>query len=453
MNLIKSLKNNAAKFQKNESGQFGIMFALTASMLLVTVGLSVDYARLVSARSQLNHALDAAVLSTARDITRNKIDKKEAAKIIRAFLEANLDGQRLTKSNVRLTDVRIDPVTNELSAEASTDVEMMFPVMNIDKYQKVDVKIGALYSERKVEVSMVLDVTGSMADPVGGSTKIKELKIAAKSAVKAFLQNGSDNTRVAITPYSFGVNVGNGLLKAQVVDESGNPTIDSCATERRGPLMFSDASPVAAKVTRARNINYFDVNSGQTWSIGLNASSCPGVAIQPLTRDAKALNNMIDKFSPVGGTAGQIGLQWGWYMLSPNWKSALPVASAPVAYGTPESEKYLILMTDGLFNSHASGLADGDIATFPGIAMPSGRLAMSYCNSMKDQRIKVYTIGFDLKNAGNAGQQAEAVKMLTDCATAPVGSEKTFYNAENGADLKKAFDEIAARIQSLRLTN
>jgi Flp pilus assembly protein TadG len=449
MNLARRLKNSVSNFAADKSGQFSIIFALCSGVLMISVGLSVDYARIISAKSQLTSALDAAVTSTARDITRGKVDKKEATRRVQAFLEANLDGKRLTKENVHLTDVSINPVTSELSASARADVDMMFPVMNTPKVQAVNVGIAALYSERKVEVSMVLDVTGSMKD----YNKIGDLKIAAKSAVKSFLENGSGNTRVAITPYSYGVNVGNGLLKSAVAGVNGLPAPDSCAAERRGPLMFSDASPVAGKVTRPDTFHYFDTTYSVYYDIGKPDWNCPSVAIQPLTRDAKALNSKIDALQPIGATAGQIGIQWGWYMLSPNWKSVLPAASEPVNYSTADSEKYLILMTDGVFNTEASGLSAGALPVHPGISLASGRLAMSYCAAIKDKKVKIYTIGFDLKHAGDAAQKAETVKMLTECASTPKGSEQTFYNAENGDDLKKAFDDIARRIQTLRLTN
>lgn len=445
MTLFQQLKSTTAKFRRNEGGQFAAMFAVCASVLVAAVGLSVDVARLVSAKSQLINALDAAVTSTARDITRGKVDKEDATAMVRAFLEANLDGKRLTTSNVVLNDVSIDPNTSEISASATTKVNIMFPIFGRPKVQNVNVDIAALYSERIVEVSLVLDVTGSMFD----NNKIGDLKVAAKSAVKSFLENGSDNTRVAITPYSFGVNAGG--LKNQVRDLRGNIPADGCSTERRGPQMFSDASPTAAKVTRADVFNFYDVNRGTTSTRSVWA--CPDVPVQPLTRDAKALNSTIDRLEPVGATAGQIGIQWGWYMLSPNWKSALPVKSEPAAYGNAATDKYLIVMTDGMFNSEASGLANTSIPAHPGVSLASGRLALSYCAAIKDRGIKVYTIGFDLKNAGNLTQQTEVKRMLNDCATTPVGSETTFYNAENGAELKKAFDDIAARIQTLRLTN
>jgi Flp pilus assembly protein TadG len=447
MRLARRLKSTAANFGRNENGQFGILFAIVSSVLMLSTGLAIDYTRIISAKSQLTNALDVAVTSTTRDITRGKIEKEEATKIVRAFLEANLDGKRLSPANVRLTDVSLDPVTSELTASAEVDIDMMFPVLNRPKVQQVAVKIGALYSERKVEVSMVLDVTGSMLE----NNKIGDLKIAAKSAVKSFLENGSDNTRVAITPYSWGVN--SGPLKDYVQDVNGGTPSDSCATERRGPHMFSDASPEADKVTRADRFNYYDVASGNTWQIPKSNWSCPTVAVQPLTRDADALNSMIDRLQARGATAGQIGIQWGWYMISPNWKSALPADSEPEKYRARDSEKYIILMTDGMFNSEASGLSNAAIPNHPGVSLASGRLALSYCAAIKDKDIKVYTIGFDLKNAGTPTQQTEVVRMLTDCASRPVGKEKTFYNAQNGTELKKAFDDIARRIQSLRLTN
>jgi Flp pilus assembly protein TadG len=453
MNIVRRLKTTVSRFSADKGGQFSIIFALSSAVLMISVGLSVDYARIISAKSQLRAALDAAVTSTARDITRGKVDKKEATRRVQAFLEANLDGKRLTKDNVHLTDVTLDPVTNKISASARADVDMMFPVMNNPKVQPVIVKIGALYSERKVEVSMVLDVTGSMNDPVGGSTKIVELKKAAKSAVKAFLDNGSDNTRVAITPYAMGVNVGTGPIRSYLVDVNGKSPADNCATERRGAQMFSDASPVAAKLTGSSQINYYNVWSNKVEVWGKPDWSCPSTPIQPLTQDKAALNSMIDKLSANGGTAGQIGLQFGAYMLSPKWKSVLPVKSEPVAYGAAGTDKFLILMTDGLFNSEASGLAYGQITPYPGVVQASGRLAMQYCSAIKNNGVKLYTIGFDLKNAGGAGYEAEAIKMLSECASKPVGSEQTFFNAASGADLKKAFDEIAARIQTLRLTN
>ncbi len=445
MSLFQRLKSSTSRFRRDESGQFGIMFAITGSLLLLGVSMSVDFARMLSAKSHLTTALDAAVTSTARDITRGKIEAKDAEKIIRAFLDANLDGEPLSVADVALTNVSIDEVTSEISASARANVDIMFPVMGNPSVEQVNVTIGALYSERIVEVSMVLDVTGSMSD----NNKIGDLKVAAKSAVKAFLENGSDNTRVAITPYSSSVNAG--ALKNQVRDLRGNIPADGCSTERRGAQMFSDASPVAAKVTRADELQFYDVVRNRT---DPRPVTCPSVAVQPLTRDANTLNGIIDRMRPAGYTAGQIGIQWGWYMLSPNWKSALPVKSEPASYGASNTEKYLIVMTDGMFNSEASGLSNAAIPSHPGVTLASGRLALSYCEGIKDRGIKVYTIGFDLKNVpGTPAQRAEVVRMLEDCATTPVGSEQTFYNAEDGDDLKEAFDDIAARIQTLRLTN
>ena len=175
--------------------------------------------------------------------------------------------------------------------------------------------------------------------------------------------------------------------------------------------------------------------------------------LQPLTKNSATLNTLIDSMKAEGGTAGQIGLQWGAYMLSPNWNSVLPVSSKAAAYGTKNLDKFLILMTDGMFNSEASGLSGGSVPTYAGISQLSGRLAMTYCNEIKAKKIKLFTIGFRLQDINVPAQQTEAIRLLQDCASTPVDGETTFFNAENGAELTAAFKEIAKRVERVTLTN
>ncbi len=443
---LKLLKNTVTRFAGDRSGNFAMTFALASSVIMMGAGLAVDFSQTLNVKTNLRAALDSALLSTAREISRGKVSEKDAKAKVEQFLAANLNAGRVNPAATSLSSFKLNPATNAISATATTNYKIYFPVFRTAPTQVISVKSAVAYAERAVEVSMVLDVTGSMNEAPGGIKKIDELKSAAKSAVAEFIDNGSGNTRVAIIPYSFGVNVGS--FKTYVKDLAGSPAKDACSTERRGPHMFTDAGPVTAAPTRADTINYTD--SKGTSSVPLY---CPSTALQPLTKDSKKLNAMIDTLKAVGGTAGQIGLQWGWYMLSPNWSGVLPAVSEPVVYGAPNVDKYLILMTDGLYNSEASGLSSASVGTYPGISMLSGRLAMTYCNAIKAKKIKLFTIGFRLKEIGNAVQQKEATKMLTDCATTPSGGEVTFFNAQNGAQLTAAFKEIAKRVERVTLVN
>ena len=440
MNALTSFKSTVSRFAKDTSGNFALMFAAASTGIVLSAGFAIDVTQMLSARAELRQALDAAIVSTALDISRNKVSEADAKTRLELFFRSNLNTKRFNSVTTNLVDVKVDAVTNVISASATTDYQLAFPVFGADKSKKVSTSSAAQYRQRLVEVSMVLDITGSM----NKGTKLNDLKTAAKAGVKAFLDNGYGNARVAIVPYAFGVNAGS--LKSQVRDEAGNPIVGSCATERRGAQMFTDASPIGAKVTLASKMNYTDWDG----SLSKYDIACPTTPILPLTKDSATLNAEINSLVAGNGTAGQIGIQWGWYMLSPNWKSVLPASSTPVAYGTPEVDKFLIIMTDGVFNAEASGLAS--VPAVPGVAKASGRLALSYCNAIKAQKIKVFTIGFKM-DENIAAEQPEAIKVLKDCASTPVGTETTFFNADNGAELTAAFEEIAKRVEHVALIN
>ena len=68
--------------------------------------------------------------------------------------------------------------------------------------------------------------------------------------------------------------------------------------------------------------------------------------------------------------------------------------------------------------------------------------ARAYCDAMHDADITVYTVGFGI------GKGTNAANVMTYCASEP----KNYYAAENGDDLKEAFQQIARNISALRLT-
>ncbi|TGQ78859.1 VWA domain-containing protein, partial [Mesorhizobium sp. M8A.F.Ca.ET.208.01.1.1] len=93
-----------------------------------------------------------------------------------------------------------------VKADVHTDVSLYFPLFSIGDMQRVTSSTTALYSDKTVEVAMMLDVTGSMA-----GQKIKDLRAAASNAVDSFLtgQNAANpRVRVAIVPYANSVNAG-----------------------------------------------------------------------------------------------------------------------------------------------------------------------------------------------------------------------------------------------------
>lgn len=218
----------------------------------------------------------------------------------------------------------------------------------------------------------------------------------------------------------------------------------SCVTERM-TNSFTDVAPS----TTLLSINY---TSGGT---------CSGnpVKIQPLTSDKSKLEayTVANALAPSGGTAGQIGTAWAWYMVSPHFAELFddPQAtvggdfeSKPAAYDAPNTLKIVIIMTDGVYNTEyckgvnvddvSCSAPDGTTGTMSG---PLGQ-AQDLCAAMDAKKVVVYTVGFNLPETGTA------VDLLRECASEPA----YFKLANDNAGLITAFREIGENISDLRLS-
>jgi hypothetical protein len=165
----------------------------------------------------------------------------------------------------------------------------------------------------------------------------------------------------------------------------------------------------------------------------------------PLTKNKTSLHSKINSLVDGGNTAGHVGTAWAYYMLSPKWASVLPTASQPVAYGTPDTQKIAVLMTDGEYNQEhdSKGVATGSSGAGSSVnGTDSPYQAKAICQDMKNKGIEVYTVGFDL------GGNATAIDTLSKCAS----DASHFYNSATGDALKAAFRDIALKISTLYLS-
>lgn len=431
------------------------MLAIIAPVLMLAAGYSVNVSQLTHTRSSLSAALDAAVTSTARDLTTGAIAIEDAPEIVEAFLIAN--GPDTFATSVRLEEVRVDRLLKTVSARASAEFEIAFPLFGAQNHQRVVAETEAIYSDKKVEVAMMLDLTGSMKKS-GSVDKLGDLQKAAKSAVETLLgkQNPAEpRVRIALVPYANSVNAGSTIAQRSVYIErstaargtrasntnpanvtlTGRP--DNCATERVGARAYEDVGPDVQMVNRDFFLS--DFADGKT---GYAASArCPAAAIVPLTADKKKLTTMINAFVADGGTGGHIGVQWAWYLLSNKWQNVFDAGSVPAPFDPDEVGKYAILMTDGDFNLGFSGASRtqdlyGDVAAARSIPH-----AKTLCARMREAGIEIFTVGFKLPNAS-------ARDIMLSCASSP----RHFFNTSDGTELTAAFMAIARNIESLVLT-
>ncbi len=478
-----------SRFVGDRSGNFAVVTAAVLPTIALAVGFGVNLSQAFHVKSSLLGALDAAITSTARDITTGVIKKEDARKTIQAFLTANSDGKFADGSGFVLDKLVIDDATKTIEGTAHAYVDPAFPLFGGDP--RVSVTSAAVYSDKRVEIAMMLDVTGSMKeDRKRKINKIKDLRDAASNAVSLALQQNRDpanpRVRVAIVPYADAVNVG-GLADTTVfiekqggpntpaaVDEpvnvsasakdattpagAGGPRPDNCATERKlanGKADFTDDGPFTERRNKDGKRYYALVNRDDRLTAEHSNGFCPVAQLVPLTANADKLLAAIGKFTANGVTAGAIGVQWTYYMLSPQWRSAIKDASlgdGPANRNAKKIAKVAILMTDGQFNTAFAGVRDDETARLAQ-GVKSRSYAESLCSNMKKDGIEVYTIGFDLDDPGMSKSEREQAKtVLKNCSSPDTSSTKHYFEASTGAELDAAFKEIISNTERLALT-
>ncbi|WP_213272273.1 TadE/TadG family type IV pilus assembly protein [Hyphomonas sp.] len=228
----------------------------------------------------------------------------------------------------------------------------------------------------------------------------------------------------------------------------------SCVHERTGTDAFTDAAPGNGSWIGAGNPrwNFYDSandkyngwqnveNQGATgYNVGAHQGrhgTCMPSGPVPLTEDKVALKTHISNLVAEGGTAGHLGIAWGWYLVSPEWADIWPEASKPLPYREPQTSKAVILMTDGDFNIQ-----------HPTASKNSFRQSMDLCDGMKasNRRIQIYTVGFQVPSG--VQRTGDGRTILEYCAT----SADHAFNADSGEELIEAYRSIARSISDLRL--
>ena len=191
-------------------------------------------------------------------------------------------------------------------------------------------------------------------------------------------------------------------------------------------------------------------------AIGPN-SGCTVQPIQRLTTDVASVQSQIQSMKAGGDTEIPLGLVWGWHVLSHN----APFADGS-AYGTVNTMKVVVLVTDGANTYGSSSNINGSHYTAYGYAAQerissdgaSGTQAalntrlQTLCSNMKVRnpdgtwRINIYTVPLKVSDA-------DTKALLQGCVTDP----NNYLDVPNTSDLGAAFDNIAGSISALRVSH
>lgn len=396
------------KFGKDEQGAVAMTFGLMTLVLLFLCGMAMDYSRAMNVRSRVSDAADSAALVAGRALMEGKLSVAEIEQMAAKYFQQNIKGLGTTASIDNPT-IKVDAQTGAVNVNVSSHVPMT--LTKVAGFQTLDFPISttAIFKQRDIEIGMALDITGSMGDPsFDGKRKIDGLKKAFETFANRLLpdrQSDLQKVRIGIAPYSYSINLGT------VAASISNPNATTCVSERKGGSYSDEYGPFFA----------------------IPAGNCVGTKIVPMTDDRDNLVAKVKAFNPGGSTAGHLGVQWAWNLVSPKWGSTWGGNSVPASMDQVENGKLLkavVLMTDGIFNTQYHGPS-------------SKKQAIALCDAMKAEGIVVFSVVF------NGPREAADTDTLKQCATPGNGY---FANASSTEELENAFENFASKLTELRLT-
>lgn len=371
----KRLRMYLTRFRREERGSILIMSLFFLILMLIVAGMSVDLMRSETQRARLQSTLDRAVLAAAS--LEQSLDSEEVVRDY--FAKAGLSEY--------LTDVKV--VDNKNSKTVSASVEssvntMFMKMMGINELTAPSAG-QAEESLKNIEISLVLDISGSMGwwSDAGGDYKIDLLQDAASQFVYLMQCNpeATDATKtctvepntvsISLIPYAEQVLVGENLL--QHFNVTNEHTASSCVTfdasdfaKTTVPLNSAYTVGVVDTLQRTGNIDT-STNYRSSRSSSKNANDSSRVCrtnsyreILPLSNSYTDLQTQIYNLRANGYTSIDLGMKWATALLDPSIRpavldmtvSGLPSIDAnfndrPYDYDERSMQKVIVLMTDG----------------------------------------------------------------------------------------------------------
>lgn len=459
-NVMASMSRKLKRgFSSNVDGSLSTMIGLSMLTICVAIGCAIDYGRVTNAQQRLSVSMDAAVLHVA-----NLTGKSESE--LKTLAYDNLMKNYGSNPYDEVSGFDLKAPTGKIQAKANVRVKTWFMSIVGYKYMDIPIAAEAVRGGKNIEVALVLDNTGSMSAAAGGGKdRITVLRESAVSFVDTVIADPADQTpyysKAALVPFAGTVNPGALLGGARLavnttsgcrlwgcptyrVTISGNNydyVLNNCVTERMGASAFTDDSITTTKATYAYDSTF-----------GNQDTTCINGQVRLLSSDKANLKSAINAMTANGGTAGHLGLQWGFQMLAPT--SGLSVLAGdpkalPGSYSDESVKKIMIFMTDGEMTQWACN----GIMRYTGWATPPGGCnnpngdsqaqALATCSNIKARNIEMYFVGIGL-DPGNSNVTALSQACSTDASHIVL--------ATDGAALKAAFATIAANLKAMRLS-
>jgi Flp pilus assembly protein TadG len=405
MDHRRRLRTLLLRFSRDPRGSVAMMFGLLVLLLVGLAGVAFDYSRMALVQTNLQRAVDAAVLLVARN--RDIIGPQGMPDALASsYMRRTFDLEQLQNVSVKVTLVE-----DRVRLDARGEIKMTLSAILGVSSRPVSSTAEALYSDSKIELVLVLDNTGSM----GQQNKLGTLKAAAQRFLSKMQASTAqpDAVKIGIVPFDTDVNLG-ALKTSSWVDAAAsafwasNPSLSGCIWDREQPHDVSDTPPTGPTT-------YFSADTSRS-------QECDLAPIMPLTQDFSALRSAVGGMVASGNTNTTIGLVWGYHLLT----RSEPITNA-AADSTRNVAKYIVFMTDGdnTQNRWSRGQTEIDART------------RQLCANIKAARIQIFTARIIEGNS----------TLLRECASA----DDMYYDVQDVSQIDPVFTKIHTLITGMRI--
>ena len=414
MQIRSRLQGLMKRFGTCQKGSVAILYALSVVPVFVAAGSAIDYVRYFANTTELQAALDSAALAaaSAKDATNS-----QRIEIAEATFAMNLESSDMPDADVtRSFEINDDTVVAAASMDMSTSL------MKLAGVESMKLSIGAEIAvppDKKAEIALVLDYSGSMNDSIAGGVKYVAMKNAAKDLISDLEAANPEKVKFALVPFSH--HVYGTFSKSQILGQSGSGSWTGCTQDRKYPYNLTDAKPT----TSDDNTKWGQPQAPVHASSGCGGYTSYNLVMKPLTNDFSYLKSRLDMMTPYAWTHIALGVEFGFQMLSENDNFA-----DAASYDDDETQKFMVVLTDGYQTEPAFG--PGAIRT---VSQGESNLE-ALCTNAKAKGITMITIAYDLDDTATRNR-------LQNCATDP---DTNFFVATDTAAVASAFDNIKAVI-------
>jgi Flp pilus assembly protein TadG len=401
------------RFKADQSGNVALMLGLAIVPFFLAAGAAIDFGRYTGASTHVQISLDAAALAAAAGTKVSDADRIKAA-------EATFDLNIKSGAAAQL-DVKPAFKVEDKKIKASADLVMPTSFMALAGITSLNSQTTAevgIQIDKKAEVVMVLDYSGSMWETAGSEVKYVAMKQAAISLVDDLAKTNPDKVKFGLVPFSNMVYTT--LPSAHVVDAPGT-TWTGCTLDRKNPYNLGVSTPIKTDDDTKWNPSIVPLvgTNDCTGYIGRNLKTLD------LTKNFDSVTDQLSAMIPYDYTNISLGVEFGYHMLSPN----APFTSG-ADFDDEETRKFMVVLTDGDQTEFSFG---------PGgtRSKENGELNLEkLCESAKANKITIITVALDLGPGATRDR-------LRGCATDP---DRDFFTPESSSDLSKAFETIKTAI-------